>query len=623
MSEEQEAGVWLENHECMDCGSDDNLSVYEKSDGSIDAYCRTPRCGEDEGKTPYKSNNRLADTYLAAIYDIKKIERSRDKVVEKTNSKVVRRRKPKEPKKPMSHEEVHKIVAKTSAKGKSFRSQCDKILKIYNIRTDFDENSGAVSNRWYPIWKMSVDKKFPVGFKKRIVLPKKDFIVVGLNDPTVDLLGEKECLGSGKWILLQSGEEDMAAAVKMISVESKDHHAPIDVVTSSLSETGQYKQIQNKYDFFNGYDNIVIAMDNDDAGHAATERLLEILPVGKVKVMLGPKGDANDYLIGKLSKEWYSNFYAADKPKLAGIVSSSELHDNIGNRQYKDLIPLPPILHKANEMLLGGLPSDEITNILAGSGVGKSTIVDEFIYHWIRYSTKKITILSFESGSDKYSDKLISRHLGVNVGRIVDRDDEGVVLPTKRKKEQFLAKESTKESTRDLFYRDGEDAFYLIDNRDIMCNSSAIKNLIMKAITHGGSDVIIIDPIQDLLDSMKNEEQAEFCSWLKGIKKLAAIVLVNHARKGNTGQKSAGRGAELDEQDMQGTSALYKSGGVNIVLSRDKEHEDAIEKNTTKVRITKNRDGSDTGRADDLYYEVATHMLHNKEKWSENNTGGY
>lgn len=617
---EHENGSWIINTECPDCDSSNNLSLYEKEDGTIDGFCNTIDCQP----TQYKSNNRLAETFLAAEYGIKKVNTKNKSNKEEevtTTTKPRRKRQPKE-KAPISKEDILQITKNTSAKGMGFRKQCDKVLAEYKVRTEFN-GDGAVKNRFYPIWKKSVSK-IPVGFKKRIVLPEKDFRVIGLNDYTVDLFGEDLCTPKkDSYILLESGEEDFLAAKKMIKMYRKPKNKNIDVVCSSHSETAQYKQIQAKYDFFDSYQTIIIAMDEDEAGRAATEELLNILPIGKVKVMSKPNGDANDCLIKGLGEQWLFDFYGADKPKLAGIVSSSELHDNIGNRQYKDLIPLPPILYKANEMLLGGLPSDEITNILAGSGVGKSTIVDEFIYHWIRYSTKKITILSFESGSDKYSDKLISRHLGVNVGRIVDRDDEGVVLPTKRKKEEFLARDSTRESTRDLFYRDGEDAFYLIENRDVMCNSSAIKNLIMKAITHGGSDVIIIDPIQDLLDSMRIEEQAEFCSWLKGIKKLAAIVLVNHARKGNTGQKSAGRGAELDEQDMQGTSALYKSGGVNIVLSRDKEHEDMVEKNTTKIRITKNRDGSDTGRADDLYYEVATHTLHNKEKWSKNDTKDY
>jgi twinkle protein len=618
---DNEEGVWLDNHECIGedlggCSSSDNLGIYEKPDGSIDGFCRTPRCG-------YKSNNTLAGTYLAEVYGIKKINRSRDKV-EEEKTKPRRRRKEKATKKVLSHDEVKKIAAKTSAKGRGFRGQCDDVLKTYNIRTEFDEDSGAVSNRWYPIWKMSEDKKFPVGFKKRIVLPKKDFRVVGLNDPTVDLLGEKECLGSGKWIMLQAGEEDFAAAIKMIDMQSKANHAPIDVVTSTLSETSQYKQIQNKYDFFDGYDNIVICMDEDAAGDSATERLLEILPTGKVKVMTGAKGDANDYLIAKLSKEWYSNFYDAKKPKIAGIVSSLDVHQRLLDICDMPVIPLPPFMRKANNMLTGGLPRGEIINILAGSGIGKTTMVNEFVYYWIRNSPAKVGILSMEAGSGKYWEKLLSRHIGNNISRMGDVDENGDFLATRNTKREYLNSPEVLAAVKDLTEKDGEETFSLIDERGDLETIQEVKQKISQIIQACGCEVIVLDPVQDVLDSLPIEIQAEFCGWLKKMKsKGTTFILINHARKGAGGQKSASRGAELDEQDMQGTSALFKTGAVNIIMTRDKEHEDADERNTTTVRISKNRDGAETGAAGKIFYEFKTHMLHNKDDWDRDNTEGY
>jgi len=37
------------------------------------------------------------------------------------------------------------------------------------------------------------------------------------------------------------------------------------------------------------------------------------------------------------------------------------------------------------------------------------------------------------------------------------------------------------------------------------------------------------------------------------------------------------------------------------------------------LALSKNRDASDTGPAGELYYEVATHTIHNKQEWLENN----
>ena len=37
-------GSWIKNVECPDCGSSDNLSLYEKPDDIVDGFCHTPKC---------------------------------------------------------------------------------------------------------------------------------------------------------------------------------------------------------------------------------------------------------------------------------------------------------------------------------------------------------------------------------------------------------------------------------------------------------------------------------------------------------------------------------------------------------------------------------------------------
>ncbi len=90
------------------------------------------------------------------------------------------------------------------------------------------------------------------------------------------------------------------------------------------------------------------------------------------------------------------------------------------------------------------------------------------------------------------------------------------------------------------------------------------------------------------------------------------FININHARKNGGGQKANSRGAELSEEDMAGSSTIFKSGGINIILSRDKHAENDIDRNTTKVILSKSRDVGETGPAGEIYYESATHTLHDK-----------
>jgi len=621
MSDEQEAGVWLENHKCMDCGSDDNLSVYEKSDGSIDGFCQTPRCGEDEGKTPYKSNNRLADTYLAGIYDIKKIERSRDKVVEKTSSKVVRRRKDVKVKKPITKEEHKDLRESSSPKGKGFRSISDVYNKKLGIRTAFDENTGAVKSRYYPITEGVTDEGKPnlVGYKQRICATKL-FYPTGKVSMDCDLFNQWNCSGKGKYVIIVGGEEDAVAAVQMIDEyrvkRGLDKIAPIDVVSSCIGEGSVHKQCQNQYDFLDGYDNIVVAMDMDSAGEVAVEELLKVLPFNKVKVMSQPEGckDPSDAVQNNKSSRWIGEFYAAKKPKLAGVVSGDDMWDAVIDSVSMPVIPLPPMLKPLEDMLCGGLPNAEIINILAASGVGKTSITNGCELFWIFNAPYKCGVISLEAGAGKFLTRLLSSYLEKNIARFKTKED----------KIQFL--EENRDKCENLFKdEDGNERFCLVDDKGDLDTLSSVKGVIEKMIRQAGCEIIIIDPIQDLLDSLPIEEQAAFVGWQKKIKARDGITFinVNHTRKSGGGKKAGSQGGELTEEDMQGTSALYKSAAVNIILTRDKTAEDPDERNTTKVTLFKSRDAGETGQAGYLFYDLNTAKLHNKEDWDRGNVEEY
>ena len=121
-----------------------------------------------------------------------------------------------------------------------------------------------------------------------------------------------------------------------------------------------------------------------------------------------------------------------------------------------------------------------------------------------------------------------------------------------------------------------------------------------------------MDPLQDLLDGLSNDEQAIFMKWAKGFIKSHGIsfVLINHMRKSeNSG-----------EMDIMGSSTIIKSAAANIILKRDKLAEDEITRNTTSVFVPKNRVCGLTGPAGAAYYDNATHTLHDLEDFMAGNT---
>lgn len=610
----------LGKYACIDCDSSDAMELYQDDDGTYNATCFAA-CRIEDGKG-FKSHNRLADSYLKDELGIEKISYKKSAGSITVKPKVIK--KVKKEADPISVNEIKRIIANTSVDAKNFRGIRKETLERYRVRTAFCEETGAVSEVYYPITKGEDEKGKArlVGYHKRIVIPEKSFRAVGLNSKSCELFGQHLCKGTGKLVIC-GGQHDVLAASQMFEdyrkkrIKAGASIAPVDFVSSTVGESSVASQIRENYSFVDGYAEIILDMDSDLAGESAIEAIMEVLPFHKTKIMRYNAKDANDALEEGISSEYIKAIYEARRPTVSGIVSSLDLHEKILDTCKVEAIPLPPILRQANEMLSGGLPLGEIVNILAGSGVGKTTVIGEMVYYWVFNSPHKVGVLSYEAIAGQYGTKILSRHLGKNILKIVDRDEDGNVLSTKNNRMEFLQQDWVLEKAQELYMDDnGDERFALIDDRDEITTVEGVKKKILQLIKANQVKVVLIDPVSDLLSSLELSEQAAFCSWLKKMKSTGVtFILVNHSRKGSSGIKSASRGADLDEQDILGTGDLFRSGAVNIILSRDKEAEDEDMKHTTTVRITKNRDGSETGKAGELYYEYKEAKLYDKKEY--------
>jgi hypothetical protein len=124
------------------------------------------------------------------------------------------------------------------------------------------------------------------------------------------------------------------------------------------------------------------------------------------------------------------------------------------------------------------------------------------------------------------------------------------------------------------------------------------------------------------MDGMSNEEQAVFMKWLKGMVKShdVSFILINHVRKSAGGGKQNSAGADLFEEDFQGSSAIFKSAACNLLFTRNKEAENEIERNITSMKMTKCRwTGNTSPNAGKYYYDNATHTVHDLEDYLDRN----
>jgi len=419
----------------------------------------------------------------------------------------------------------------------------------------------------------------------------------------------------GKYVVLTEGELDSLAAYQMLKEYNRSRGSDFETaVVSATTGAQSAKQIARNYKFFDSFEQIVISYDNDKAGKDAIEKIVKVLPKGKVKIMPMRYKDANEYLEKDKQKEFVQDFYNAKTFVPAGVVGSSELYEKLLDSALVEKIPLPPFMNKLDEMI-GSIELGTIGIFAAGSGAAKTTVANELIYFWLFNSPHKVGVVSLELTCSQYAQAMLSRHIQNKISRIKNPEE----------KLNYLKQDRVKEKATELFLDEhGNDRFMLIDERD--GSVEVLQDKIEELIISCGCKVIILDPLSDIMDSLTVDEQAKFMKWCKSMIKNynCTFLMIAHIRKSGGNKDAASSGAFIPEEAITGSSTIFKSASWVVMMMRDKYNEDPIVRNTTKLILSKNRSGGETGDCGSLYYDNQHHVLHDLDAWvQENGPGGF
>ena len=436
-----ENGLFVKHTNCPACGSKDNLALYvhETENGdTYSAYCFGGDCGSS-----FK-HEQLIEAGIVKKED----------VVDKESIKKKQRQK-------ITKEEQRALFAKTSYSGINqndatmYRNLKDEYLEFYRHRFERDAKGNIVCV-YYP----ETEDGELQGYKTR-VLPKifglKNIGKTGLSN---DLSGQ-HLFTKGKNLLIVGGEEDKVAAYQMLreyqKSRDKDDYDAVAVVSPTCGEGSAAKQVAAQYDFCDNFENIIIMMDNDKAGHVASKEIAAVLPKEKVRIAFTSLKDPCEMLKQGKDKQFIANFYDAKPLVSTGIKTSKDADAEMEIELGRAKIPLPPFMSKLQELMCGGIPLGYIINLGAQTGGGKTSIVNEMIYYWLFNSPHKIGVVSLELTAGQYAIAMLSRHIGRKIQLIQDPKDAV----------SFVQQDWVKAKRKELMENEyGEERYTILDERD-------------------------------------------------------------------------------------------------------------------------------------------------------------
>ena len=510
----------------------------------------------------------------------------------------------------LTEEQIKKIHAETSDTLKvNFRGLDKDVCKSLDVRWKYDDKSGKVTEMWCPTHIIEDAQKVLVGYHIRIVRDRqgnltKDFRVEGYNGKLCCFFGQQ--MNVKETLVIVGGQIDVISAIQMYQSAMSKYTSRIPVVVSTqLGEPSTFETIKAEYSWVSKFDKVILCLDHDQAGIAATEACKAVLdPDTTLTANLACK-DVNCYLQpkeGKTSHEFtQDSFWKATPSRDFGVVDSSYLFEQALAKLSQEKIPFPNFLKDlAQHFTDNALNTGSWVNFIAGISSGKSTIFDSWLLDWSLSCPYRQAILSYEANAKAFGVKVISLATSKAVLRIEGKENR-----------IDFANEHKEEVMKLLVNDDGESRFDLIDK--LPSSAQEAKDLFTYLIKIRNVRVLWIDPIVDFLTICKDQaEQEDLIVFMDNLRMTHDVTFMCalHTRKNISSGANTSKGGEVAEEDALNARLILAKGTVNITSWRNKDSEDEVERNTVYLSIKKNRDDAVTGVTEKLFFRFKANKLY-------------
>jgi len=380
--------------------------------------------------------------------------------------------------------------------------------------------------------------------------------------------------GCSKMVTITEGELDALSAAQMLKSQYTNP------VVSLPSATPSKKLWENCKEWLDSFEKIILSVDTDDAGNALADRMARLFPNRVYRVQHGEYKDANDFLQAGKEREFKNLWWKPVKHTPENILNTSDeflkLYTDTPEHTY-----YPTGIQALDDKILG-LMQGHFTVFKAPTGIGKTELMRYMEYSMLQQG---IPIAAWHLEETKLRSLLglVSYEIGDNLTRRDLIEEKGA---------DSLVREAIVNITKDEnFYQfylgDGQGTDELIDQIRFFSQACDCK-------------FVFFEPIQDVVVGTSDESKEAMLADLSiRLSKLAAELNVGIVTIAHTNENG----------DPKYCKMIGQRASVIIDLNRDKEADSIEERNTTYLKVEKNRPCSEEGLAGMLRFSTDTFTL--------------
>jgi twinkle protein len=379
--------------------------------------------------------------------------------------------------------------------------------------------------------------------------------------------------GSSKFVTVTEGELDALSAWQMLK---SGYTTP---VVSLPSATPSKKLWENCKDWLDSFEKIILSVDNDDAGNAVADRMSRLFPNKVYRVDHGQYKDANDFLQAGKAQDFKNAWWKPVKHTPENVINTSQQF----LKMYEDTpehVYVPTGIQALDDKILG-LMQGHFTMFKAPTGIGKTELMRFLEFNMLQ---RGIPIATWHLEETKLRSLLglASYQLNDNVTRRDLIDDKGMDQQVR----QAIVDLTKDENLYQFYLQDGQGADELCDQIRFFSQACDCK-------------FVFFEPIQDVITGTEDSKEAELANLSVRLSKLAAELNIGIVSIGHTNENG----------DFKYCKMIGQRASVIVSLHRDKESDDPQERNTTYLKIEKNRPSSEEGSAGQLRFNYDTFTL--------------